>query len=120
MAGIEDLQESSKTRAVAAARVRRSGGGRRALTESDLVVQRNELAGITQHSFSRLGVAEARDTVPPLAPFGEPDRLSLALCGRVWSKDDLKQSPDIRQRHTGLGFFSQDAAVAGPGTKAPT
>ncbi len=35
MAGIEDLQEPSKTRAVAAARVRRSGGGRRALTESD-------------------------------------------------------------------------------------
>jgi hypothetical protein len=32
----------------------------------------------------------------------------------------LEQSPDIRQRHAGLGFFSPDAAVAGPRTKAPT
>jgi len=35
MAGIEDLQESSKSRAAAAVRVRRAGGGRRALTETD-------------------------------------------------------------------------------------
>lgn len=35
MAGIQDLQESSKSRAKAAGRVRRSGGGRRALTETD-------------------------------------------------------------------------------------
>ena len=35
MAGLEELQLSSKSRAVAAARVRRLGGGRRALTRSD-------------------------------------------------------------------------------------
>jgi Rhodopirellula transposase DDE domain len=35
MAGTEDLQQSSKSRALAAARVRRSGGGRRTLTETD-------------------------------------------------------------------------------------
>ena len=57
---------------------------------SGLVVQRNELAGIAQHSFSSLGVADARDAVPPLAPFGEADRLSLALSGRFRGKDDLK------------------------------
>jgi hypothetical protein len=35
MAGLKDLQLSSKSRAVAAARVRRPGGGRRALSQSD-------------------------------------------------------------------------------------
>ena len=35
MAGIEDLQESPESRAVDAARVRRPGGGRRVLTETD-------------------------------------------------------------------------------------
>ena len=85
-----------------------------------LVVQRNELAGVVQHSFSGLGVADTRDAVTPLAPFGEDDRLSLALFGRFGGKDDLKQPPHIRQRHAGLGFFSPDGAVAGPGTKAPT
>jgi hypothetical protein len=85
-----------------------------------LIVQRNELAGITQRSFSGLGVAETRDEVSPLAPFGEPDRMSLALSGRFRSKDDLKQSPHVRQRQAGVGFFSPAGAVAGPGTKAPT
>jgi hypothetical protein len=85
-----------------------------------LIVQRNELTGIAQHSFSSLSVAETRDDVPPLAPFGEADCLPLALFGRFGGKDDLEQSPDIRQRHAGLGFFFPDAAVAGPRTKAPT
>jgi hypothetical protein len=35
MTGLEELQLSSKSRAVAAARVRRLGGGRRALTRAD-------------------------------------------------------------------------------------
>jgi hypothetical protein len=35
MAGLKDLQLSSKSRAVAAARVRRPGGGRRALSQAD-------------------------------------------------------------------------------------
>ncbi len=35
MAGLRDLQLSSKSRAAAAARVRRPGGGRRALTQAD-------------------------------------------------------------------------------------
>src|SRR5271156_4903038 len=85
-----------------------------------LVVQRKELSGIPQPLFPGLGVARSGDAVPPLAPFGELDRVSFGLLGSFGGEDDLQQSPDIRQRQAGLGFFSPDAAFAAPGTKAPT
>jgi hypothetical protein len=85
-----------------------------------LVVQRKELTGIPQLLFPGLGVTRTGDAVPSLAPCGELDRPPLRVLGSFGGEDDLQQSPDVRQRQTGLGFFSPDAVFAGPRTKAPT
>jgi hypothetical protein len=85
-----------------------------------LIVQRKELSGIPQPVSPGLGVARAGDAVPLLAPFGETDRVSFGLLGSFGGEDDLQQSPDIRQRQAGLGFFSPNAAFATPRTKAAT
>jgi hypothetical protein len=85
-----------------------------------LVVQRKELSSIPQPLFPGLGVARGGDPVPPLAPFGQLDRLALGPLGRRGGEDDLQQPPDIRQRQAVRGFSPPAAAPAGPGTTAPT
>src|SRR6185437_738518 len=86
----------------------------------DLVVQRKELSGIPQPLFPGLGVARGGDPVPPLAPFGQLDRVSFRPLGGRGREDDLQQPSDIRQRQAVLGFFPPTAAFAAPGTTAPT
>ena len=55
-----------------------------------LVVQRKELSGIPQPLFSGLRVAHGGDAVPPLAPFGQLDRVSFGPVGSRGGEDDLQ------------------------------
>src|SRR5262249_29890056 len=85
-----------------------------------LVVQRKELSGIPQPLFPGLRVAPGDDAIPPLAPFGQLDRVAFGPLGSRGGEDDLQQPPDVRPRQAGRGFFPPAAAPAGPGTTSPT
>src|SRR5262245_1329680 len=84
-----------------------------------LVAQRKELSGIPQPLFPGLRMAPGGDAIPPLAPFGQLNRVAFGPLGSRGGEDDLQQPPDIRQRQAVLGFFPPAAAPAGPGTTSP-
>src|SRR5215468_4553090 len=91
-----------------------------AAPQAVLIAQRKELSGIPQPLFPGLRMAAGGDAIPPLAPFGQLNRVAFGPLGSRGGEDDLQQPPDIRQRQAVLGFFPPAAVPAGPGTTSPT